>query len=168
MQRLALEFGTNLVDRGHEHGGGSTRFASLEYSANRRLCRSLGVVDRLPMVLIYSHGELIDYYPCNAKLARTTLRDQLEQYDCTRPSLAELKFQVQMNRGTALGNAVVAQLQQEERRMKVELQPSSIRSSKFGMNETSVATLEPSSSRSNGLRRFWPFSISSSRPDRNP
>lgn len=159
MQRLALEFGT----------GTGTKFASLEYSANKRLCRSLGVVDRLPMVLLYSpHGELIDHYPCNAKLARTTLRDQLTQYDPSS-SLEELKFQVQMNRGTALGNEVVMTQLQQERRMRVEelLQPSSIiRPSKFGMNETSsVATLEPPSRNTGGSRRrFWPFS----RSDRNP
>ena len=187
MQRLALEFGTNLGDIGSSSNGngsgnsngGSSRFGSIEYSANKRLCKSLGVLDKLPMVLLFKDGEQVDSYPCNAKLARTRLRNQLQTHhfhDTTKSQpLEELKFEMEMNRGEALLNNdnILAQIRDggdDQRQRSVE-STISIGSSNgnFGRNETSVATMEAppttttTTSGSRRKRRFWPFSRSNRR-----
>ena len=183
MQRLALEFGTNLGDIGSSSNGsngGSSRFGSIEYSANKRLCKSLGVLDKLPMVLLFKDGEQVDSYPCNAKLARTQLRNQLTHYyDSTTTKrsqpLEELKFEMEMNRGEALLNNdnILAQIRdggddQSQRSVESTISIGSSNGN-FGRNETSVATMEApptittTTSGSRRKRRFWPFSRSNRR-----
>lgn len=45
---------------------GSVRFASVEYGANQKLCRSLRIKE-LPTVQFYSKGQLLSSFPCGPK-----------------------------------------------------------------------------------------------------
>ena len=85
---------------------GEIRMAEIEYGANRKLCKSLGV-KKVPSVHFYSRGKLIDGFPCGPKKIAMLL-EKLTHYRSL--SHTELSFEADMNQGSALGNSVLEAL----------------------------------------------------------
>jgi hypothetical protein len=89
---------------------GEIRFAEIEFGANARLCRSLGI-KRLPNVHIYKGAVgLVTAFPCGPNKF-PILMEKLERYRTMTD--AELSNERKMEEGGALGDAIVTELSQE-------------------------------------------------------
>ena len=89
---------------------GSIRFAEIEFGANARLCRSLGI-KRLPNVHIYKGAVgLVSAFPCGPNKF-PLLQEKLDSYQ--KMTDAELMNERKMEEGGVLGDAIVTELSQE-------------------------------------------------------
>jgi len=82
------------------------RFAEIEYGANRKLCKSLGV-KKVPSVHFYSRGKMVDGFPCGPKKIAMLL-EKLTHYRSL--SHTELAFEADMNQGLDLGDSVLLEV----------------------------------------------------------
>jgi hypothetical protein len=89
---------------------GEVRFAEIEFGANARLCRSLGI-KRLPNVHIYKGAVgLVTAFPCGPSKF-PLLVEKLESYRAMTDD--ELSNERKMEEGGVLGDSIVTELSQE-------------------------------------------------------
>lgn len=109
-RHLALDVTDIYNNRGELVSTGKVRMASVEFGANPRLCRSLGV-KRLPSMYIYkgSVGR-IAAFPCGPQKF-SDLVEKIQHY--LELTDEQLKFEKHMDEGGALGDQIVSELKQE-------------------------------------------------------
>ena len=90
----------SVVEKGH------FRFAEVEYAANTKLCKELGI-KKLPTVFFYSQARKVDGFPCGPKKFPLLL-EKISHYQGM--SLEQLAFEADMNEGAALGETVLEEL----------------------------------------------------------
>jgi len=82
---------------------GSARMASIEWAANTKLCRSLGV-ERLPSVHFYKNGRKLSGFPAGPSKFQI-VKDRLAYYESL--SDAELEFEADLQQGSSLVDAAI-------------------------------------------------------------
>jgi len=83
---------------------GEVRLAQIEFGANSKFCRSLGV-RKVPSMYFFSQGKKVDGFPSGPKKIAHTL-EKLNHYRSL--SLQELSFEADMNEGEALGEDIMS------------------------------------------------------------
>jgi len=103
-QKFGMMFRKLAMEKADEN----VQLAGIEWGANRKLCRGLGI-KRLPSVHFYYGGRKLTGFPCGPRKF-PLLRENLDRY--LAMSKEELEFEVKMEEGKELVEGVSSQLEE--------------------------------------------------------